>query len=191
MLDIILISIYNLISTQLIMSNAIPKNEVKPLLPLLRQKLTRLRERKGFNPERWIDVRTDQFLVYMKKCNLKAAIVSMSGGVDSSLVAALLKRAQDKAAVIPDHPFNPANGGVIIGVAQPFHSTPEIQNRAFEVGLALNVNVITVNRSEEFDSSMQKVEAGIGGPLKPFSKAMCKSYERTPINYLLASHYGG
>lgn len=92
---------------------------------------------------------------------------------------------------IPDHPFSIQNGGRIVGIAQPFHSTPEIQNRAYEVGRDIGVEVILVDRTPEYDVSVEKVERAIKGELKGFSKAMLKSYERTPINYLLASHYGG
>lgn len=169
----------------------IPKHQVTPLHPQLQSKLASLRAKKNFNPGAWVETRTDQFLVYMQQCRLKSAIVSVSGGVDSSTIAALLKHAQDKASLIPDHPFNPSNGGRIVAIAQPFHSTIEIQNRAYEVCTALQVPSITINRTEEYDASMEKVETAIGESLDGFAKAMCKSYERTPINYLLASHYKG
>lgn len=130
-------------------------------------------------------------MIFLSYIYILTNIFFISGGVDSSCVAALLKTAQDRAKDIPNHPFNPSNGGRIVGVAQPFHSTPEIQNRAYEVGKDIGVSVITVNRSDEYDSSVAKVQTAIGENLKAFPLAMFKSYERTPINYLLAGHYGG
>jgi NAD+ synthase (glutamine-hydrolysing) len=179
-----------------IMSNfatvsAIPKKEVKPLCPELKERLALIRSKRNFSPEQWIDERTDNLLLYMKRYNLHACVVSVSGGVDSGTIAGLLKTTLNKASKIPDHPFNPANGGRIFCLAQPFHSTKEVQDRAYEVGAAFDLPIHTINRSDEYDTSMAKVEAAIGEPLKPFAKAMCKSYERTPMNYLLASHAGG
>jgi NH3-dependent NAD+ synthetase len=77
-----------------------------------------------------------QLLVYLKSCNLKAVVISVSGGVDSAAVLSLLVKAQEAAP--PDHPFHPANGGKIVAVTQPIHSTPSIQNRAYEVAEAFN-----------------------------------------------------
>jgi NAD+ synthase (glutamine-hydrolysing) len=171
--------------------SVIPKHSVTPLSSELQDKVAEIRGKRNFNAEEWIECRTNQLLEYLKKYKLKACVLSVSGGVDSGCVAGLLKRAQEKASKIHDHPFNPANGGRIVCVAQPFNSTESVQNRAYEVGTAFGLEIWNVDRSEEFNSSMSKVEAAIGGELKGFAKAMCKSYERTPINYLLASHFGG
>jgi NH3-dependent NAD+ synthetase len=98
----------------------------------------------------------------------------VSGGVDSGSVLGLLKRAQDKASLDPSHPFNPVNGGKIIPVAQPINSTPEIQNRAYEVAAAFGVDVVTVDQTEVHNTLVGIVEKQVG-ELKGFSKSMFKS----------------
>jgi NAD+ synthetase len=171
--------------------DVIPKRPVTKLHPELQERLRSVRAKRNFDPQQWIDERVNQLLVYLKVHKLKSCVVSVSGGVDSATVAGLLKVAQDKATTIPDHPFNPANGGKIYCIAQPIDSTKAVQDRAYEVGDVFGLQICTIDRSDEFNTSMDKVEIALGESLKPFAKAMCKSYERTPINYLVAAHSGG
>jgi len=96
---------------------------------------------------------------------LKAVVVSISGGVDSGCVLGLLKKAQDLAALDPSHPFNPANGGKIIPIAQPINSTPEIQNRAYEVAAAFGIDVLTVDQTEVHNKLVDIVEQQVSGNL--------------------------
>lgn len=169
---------------------AIPSVEVKELHPQLQDVLNEERRKKNFQPNEFCATRVAQFVLYLKKNNLKAVVVSISGGVDSSCVLGLLKKAQDLAAEDPSHPFNPANGGKIIPLAQPIHSTPTIQNRAYEAAAAFGVDVVTVDQSDVHRQLVSTVESQIG-ELKGFSKSMFKSYQRTPVAFLVASHYGG
>lgn len=168
----------------------IPTIAVNELHPQLLSTLTEERTKKNFQPESFCELRTAQFSKYLKKHNLKAVVVSISGGVDSGCVLGLLKKTQDLAALDPTHPFNPANGGKIIAVAQPIDSTPEIQNRAYEVAAVFGVDVVTVDQTEVHHQLVNILEQQIG-ELKGFSKSMFKSYQRTPVAYLVASHYGG
>jgi NAD+ synthase (glutamine-hydrolysing) len=169
---------------------SIPMKDVHSLHSQLLSILQELRAKRGFNPALWTKRRTSELCVYLKRNNLRAVVVSISGGVDSASILGLLKRAQDLAALDPTHPFNPANGGKIIAIAQPICSTPGIQNRAYEAANAFDVNVVTVDQTSVHNQLVGIVENQVG-PLQDFSKAMFKSYQRTPIAYLLASHYGG
>ncbi len=112
---------------------SIPKKSVQELHPELLRELGIIRERRNFDPKKWSTKKCAELLRYFARYNIKTAVVSVSGGIDSASVFALLKKAQQMANKIPDHPFNVANGGMIIGIAQPIHSTPTIQNRAFEL----------------------------------------------------------
>lgn len=127
---------------------SIPTNAVNKLHPDLLSTLTEERIKKNFQPEEFCAKRVAQLVLYLKANNLKAVVLSISGGVDSGCVLGLLKKAQELAALDPSHPFNPANGGKIIPVAQPINSTPEIQNRAYEVAAAFGIEVITVDQTE-------------------------------------------
>ena len=188
------------------MAGVIPSNSVKVLCPLLAKILGRIRKNQNFKAQDWVNIRTKQLLKYFSLHKIACAVISVSGGVDSSTVLALLKAAQELASKDPIHPFNPINGGKIVAIAQPIHSTPEIQNRAYEVCESLfpgwegkltenkdggfSFKCITVNHSEEYDRTIEKIERQTG-PLNGFAKAMYKSYIRTPTNFLMASNYRG
>ena len=178
------------VSTPPMSQTAIALKKVQPLHPKLLDKLRQIRRQKAFDPQIWVFQRTSELLRYMRDNNLKALVVSISGGVDSSSVLGLLKRTQDLAATDPTHPFNPDNGGKIIAIAQPICSTPSIQNRAYEAADAFGITVVTVDQTAVHNQLVGIVEDQVG-ELNSFSKAMFKSYQRTPIAYLLASHYSG
>mmetsp|Transcript_8841 Transcript_8841/g.15050 ORF Transcript_8841/g.15050 Transcript_8841/m.15050 type:complete len:320 (+) Transcript_8841:143-1102(+) len=167
-----------------------PTKSVNDLHPELQSVLNEERKKKNFDPATFCAERTDQLVKYLKKHNLKAVVVSISGGVDSASILGLLKKAQDLAALDASHPFNPANGGKIIPVAQPINSTPKIQNRAYEVAAAFGVDVVTVDQTDVHNQLVNTIEQQMG-ELQGFSKSMFKSYQRTPVAYLIASHYGG
>ena len=139
-------------------SFSIPTKTVHELHPELLAALTKERTRKNFHPEQFCTKRVAQLVLYLKTYNLKAVVVSISGGVDSGCVLGLLKKAQDLAALDPSHPFNPANGGKIIPIAQPINSTPEIQNRAYEVAAAFGIDVLTVDQTEVHNKLVDIVE---------------------------------
>ena len=142
---------------------SIPTKAVNVLHPELLSALEEERTKKNFQPELFCEKRVAQLVLYLKKNNLKAVVLSISGGVDSGCVLGLLKKAQDLAALDPTHPFNPVNGGKIIPVAQPIDSTPEIQNRAYEVAAAFGLEVITVDQTEVHNQLVNILESQVGG----------------------------
>jgi NAD+ synthase (glutamine-hydrolysing) len=184
---------------------SVPTNTVNNLHPELQTELDKIRVKKAFNPNLWLIPRCQELLRYLKKYNIKTTVLAVSGGVDSAAVLALLKLSQDLAKQDPTHPFNPTNGGKIIGIAQPIYSTPEIQNRAFEVieklfSVTLDNNkcidceglkFVTVDQSEDYDLKVRRFERTNGHVMKPFAAAMLKSYMRTTTNYEYALNFGG
>lgn len=195
------------------MSSIYKEKEVKPLHPELMERLMKIREKRNFVCEEWLVPRCRALLSYLKKFNIRTVVLSVSGGVDSACVLAILKRAQEMANEIPDHPFNINNkveirpdsgifkGGMIIAIAQPIHSTPEIQNRAFEVaetlfGVTLNekycgeipgFKFVTENQSEDHDIRVKRHNELNKDKLEPWAASMMKSYMRTVTNYTYAS----
>ncbi len=184
---------------------SIPKKSVQELHPDLLRELGIIRARRNFDPKKWSTIKCAELLRYFARYNLKTAVVSVSGGIDSACILALLKKAQQMANKIPDHPFNISNGGMIIAIAQPIHSTPEIQNRAFELfetlfGVKLDNNncyekngikFVCEDQSDDYDLRIKRFERNNGCALKPFAAGMTKSYMRTPTAFMYALHYGG
>ena len=173
------------------MSNSVPVNSYKSLHPELKEVLDSVRSKKSFNPEHFIKVRCTEFLRYLEKFNINTVVLSVSGGVDSASVLGLLKNSQDMANKITTHPFNVANGGKIIPVAQPIHSTASIQNRAYEVCEAFDLKCVTVDQTEIYDKLCTEINQNLPNGLTPFSASMLKSYMRTPVAYAIASSNRG
>lgn len=157
----------------------------------LNNELNKIRNIKSFDPKKFTDLRTDEFLRYLKKFNISVVVLSVSGGVDSACVLGLLKKAQEKANNILSHPFNISNGGKIIALAQPIYSTQSIQSRAYELCEKFGIELKTFCQDEIHLKITSMFENEFGEPMKLFSSSMLKSYLRTPIAYAVASHYLG
>ncbi len=170
---------------------SVPVNNYNKLHPDLQKVLDTIREKKAFNPAEFIKERCSEFLRYLDKFNISTVVLSVSGGVDSASVLGLLKNAQDMANLVPTHPFNVKNGGKIIPIAQPIHSTPSIQNRAYEVCEAFNVPCVTIDQTEIYDKLCKQINDNMSSELTPFSASMLKSYMRTPVAYAIASSNKG
>jgi NAD+ synthase (glutamine-hydrolysing) len=190
------------------------KKVTKHLCSTLQKELDKIRITRNFNPKEWIEKRCREFLAYFEKCKLKVAVISVSGGVDSSVITAILKYAQHMATTLPEysaHPFNIRNGGLIVAVAQPIDSTPEIQNRAFELietlfGITLDENkcyqpvkpedvlgihFFTVDQTFEHEIKLARFKRTAGRNFIGWASSMGKSYMRTVTAYMKALEYGG
>jgi NAD+ synthase (glutamine-hydrolysing) len=149
------------------------------LHPDLQAQIDKLRQKKAFNAEKWIEYKTDKFNNYMKENGLKACVVSVSGGIDSTITLGLMKKAQQK----PNSPIKR-----VIGIAQPIKSSDDIQNRAYELENAFGggIEIITVNQSEQHTQIADLCHKAIGIQGEVFSQGQLKSYMRTPVNYYIA-----
>jgi NAD+ synthase (glutamine-hydrolysing) len=143
----------------------------------LKQQLEKVRARRNFNRDEWIDKKTDMFNDYMRKCGLKACVINLSGGVDSAATLGLMIAASKK----PNSPIQK-----VLGVAQPIHSTASIWQRALECGEKMGAEVITVDQTPIFDALSSLVENAVGVEGKDFSRGQLKSYMRTPVGYYVA-----
>jgi len=94
------------------------------MLPGLRRVLGAIRTERAFDPASWVQERTEALNSYMRGTGLRACVVNLSGGLDSAVTLALACH----AASLPGSPITR-----ILGLLQPIESTPEIQNRAYEV----------------------------------------------------------
>jgi len=113
----------------------------------------------------------------MRKNNLSAALVSLSGGVDSAVTLALMKQ----ALTAKDTPIKR-----ILAVAQPIHSSEWALNRARECAKALEVELIVVDQTEQHTRLVEIVEKASGIKGKPFATGQLRSYMRTPVGYYVA-----
>ena len=90
---------------------------------------------------------------YREETGVKTAVIGMSGGVDSALVAALFKRA----------------GWEVIGVTMPIHQNPEETERGVEACEALGIEHRHIDLSETYDNmviQMINIDQAIRGVSK-------------------------
>eukprot|EP01068_Selenidium_serpulae_P007274 Selendium_serpulae@DN4662_c0_g1_i1.p2 len=145
--------------------------------PQLAENLTQLRLRRNFDASSWITKKLSLFNEYMTCHGLKAAVVSVSGGVDSAVTFALTLAAS-----------RCENSSIkkVLGLAQPIHSTESIWKRALELGDALKADIKVIDQSDCFDALAAKVESTVEIPGKQFARGQLKSYMRTPTSYFTA-----
>ncbi|KAH0574730.1 NH3-dependent NAD synthetase [Spironucleus salmonicida] len=150
------------------------------LSPVFQDKLNLLRKNRNFNAEQWVNSRCIQFNNYLATTPLKTVVVSVSGGIDSSVTFALANYAQHQ----PNSPIQR-----VLGVLQPIHSTAQIQDRALllkDFG-----DLITVDQTEIFDSLFKKVDTALDMNSSDFARGNLRSYMRTPVAFYVAQMTNG
>jgi NAD+ synthase (glutamine-hydrolysing) len=148
------------------------------LHPDLHKKLVEYRKTKrNFNADDWIRKKCELYNNYMRQHKLSAAVVSMSGGIDSAVTGALMKHASEKE----DSPIKK-----ILAIAQPIHSSKWATDRAIDVSKSIGIPLITVDQTKLFDSLSTLVEREVGIEGKTFAQGQLRSYMRTPVGYYVA-----
>ncbi len=77
-----------------------PLTKSATLLPELRAELERIRAKRAFNPVSYLDRKADLIAGYLQKHGLRAAVLGMSGGVDSAVVLGILREVQKRYAAL-------------------------------------------------------------------------------------------
>jgi len=143
----------------------------------LKEKLAEYRKKRNFNPKKWIKEKCTKFNEYMKKSGLKAALVSVSGGVDSAVTLGLIKHAKDmKGSPIQR----------VLGVCQPIHSSDWALARGKEAGEALGVECVVVDQTDQHIRLCELVDKAVGIKGEAFATGQLRSYMRTPVGYYVA-----
>ena len=139
--------------------------------------LEKYRSEKNFHPEEWIIWICNDFNNYLKDNNLSGAVVSISGGIDSSVTLLLLKRVSE----LPN-----SNLKKIYAVNQPIHSSKWSIDRPSELCAKFGIEMITVDQTENHDNLIEKINGQVNKRGNLFSQGLFRSYLRTPINYYLS-----
>eukprot|EP01087_Luapelamoeba_hula_P008448 TRINITY_DN2102_c0_g1_i1.p1 TRINITY_DN2102_c0_g1~~TRINITY_DN2102_c0_g1_i1.p1 ORF type:complete len:307 (+),score=77.85 TRINITY_DN2102_c0_g1_i1:149-1069(+) len=154
-----------------------PSSSVPQLPEGLKHSLAEVRAKRHFDVAEWVDKKADMLNDYMRKAGLQACVVSVSGGVDSAVVYAIMMRAAKK------------EGSPIaktLGIAQPIHSTASIWQRAMLIEKALGGKIIVVDQTPVYDALTDIVTKATGIQGNSFSCGQLRSYMRTPVGYYTA-----
>jgi len=143
----------------------------------LKAALAAYRASRAFDAEAWVNEKCRLFNEYCAKCGLKAACVSVSGGVDSAVTLGLIKRASEMEG-------SPLKR--ILGIAQPIHSSAWALERGTEAAKALGCELVTVDQTELHGTLSSLVETAVGVEGGAFARGQLRSYMRTPVGYYVA-----
>lgn len=135
------------------------------------------RSSKNFNNEDWVRLKVKKFNEYLGKHNLRGAVLSVSGGIDSAVTLGLLQRTK----ALPN-----SNLKKILAISQPIHSSDWAYNRAKELCDKFDIELTVIDQTEIFDSLVNIVEKNTGITSNKFSGGQLRSYMRTPVNYYCA-----
>jgi NAD+ synthase (glutamine-hydrolysing) len=139
--------------------------------------LIKYREQREFDVETWVHNKALLFDNYLEENGLSGAVVSVSGGVDSASILAILH-----------YTMNLPNSHLkrILPISQPVHSSDWALNRARELSDTFALNLTVIDQSDIHNLIVGKFENAYGMEGDVFSKGQLRSYLRTPVNYYAA-----
>ena len=147
-----------------------------PMHPELTTLLGALRTTDPFRTEEWITEKVVLFFEYLKKYNIQAVTLLVSGGVDSACVLGLAKECKKRYG-LPKK---------IILVAVPISSTSTVQNRAYENCTAQGLPCYTVDLTESHEILCAKVSGAFGFERSRYADGCFRSSMRAPVGYYVS-----
>ena len=158
------------------------KNNYDKIHFSLVEELEKYRSLRNFNPIDYIQKKSELLNQYMRKCKLDTAVIAVSGGIDSSLVLALVKN----ASKLPDSPIKK-----IVPVAMPLYDNvltnqEDATSRAKELCESLNIEleIIPINKLVD---SYEETAKDSGYETTPWATGQMGAYARTSFLYYLNS----
>ncbi len=154
------------------------------LLPELLDALKALRARRNFDAERYVAAKVHMLNDYYRKSKLQAAVVAVSGGIDSALVLSLVCR----AAKEPGSPIKK-----IVPISLPVFKSEYTKNqdsatsRGAEVIRKNGLQEIVYDLTPAYEVLKRVVDGGFGVEGQPWAAGQLVSYLRTPAIYYTTS----
>lgn len=173
-----------LTSTQLIKTMQTPKRSISPLTDTQTSKLAEIRKARAFNAEEYVNMKSFILLRYMQKSGLQAAIVAMSGGIDSAVVLGIIHYASVRHPIRPVAVSLPSTGnvGVVdqeLGADLSRFYANQLKVEYHSIDINNSVKTIGADVAESFRLRLSEVSPWAYGQLSP--------YTRTPYLYFVAT----
>lgn len=154
--------------------------KIEALRPQMQRSLEAYRAQRNFCAEAVIAAKTERLNAYFRESGLNAAVIAVSGGIDSALVLALLKKASEQ-------PGSPLTKIVAVTLPATKNEGATGQDsscaRAVELGEALGIDVIVMDISAALDVFGLGIDKSMGLTSKNWAKGQLVSYLRTPALY--------
>lgn len=151
------------------------------LVPDLTDMLATLRARRGFDAASWVAGKLDLIEGYWRECGLDAAVLGLSGGIDSAVVALLLATARDAGHL-----------DVVWPMALPVHvpgatGQDEAVLRAHEVAFAAGLPLHVIELAGAHERIAEAVETAVGKAGASWARGQLVATTRTPTLYYATS----
>lgn len=158
------------------------QNHYQNIHPQLLSELTRYRQLRNFNPEQYIEDKSQILNKYMSQCYLDTVVVAVSGGIDSACVLALV----NYAAQLENSPIKK-----IVAVTLPLFdgvltNQEDTVKRAQELCEHLNLELLTVPINDLVDA-YEHTALFAGYTTTPWATGQMGAYARTSFLYYLNS----
>ena len=142
-----------------------------------RQLLAKYRQIRAFNASEWLENKTAVLKRYMDRFGLKAAVVGMSGGIDSAVVSAICARAgvATYGVSLPDHSENGVRNQV-----EGYHRAALVAEKFHFRLLAMDISTAATVIQDDVDWSFEHTAS-------PWCAGQLRPYTRTPYLYYVAT----
>lgn len=157
---------------------------MEALLPGLQERLNVLRARRGFSVSRWVDAKIELLNAYVRDSHLSAAVVGVSGGIDSAIVLSLAKRASERPG---------SHLKRVIGVCLPYMKLKEgttnqsqatTRGKATIESIGAEMMVVDLTETHKTLKTAMDKEAGVKNAKdEAWASGQLVSYLRTPALY--------
>ncbi|KTD53763.1 NAD+ synthetase [Legionella santicrucis] len=163
----------------------IKKTERFPLTPTLENLLGLYRSKRAFDPAFYLEAKINLLSRYFEKTKLRAAVLGVSGGIDSAIALAILnvfykkERSFLKRLVPICLPFFNCLGAT--GQVKAVDGAKKIIN-------FLNLDQIILDLNETHGFLYEQIANGFNFKKTPWSQGQLVSNLRTPVFYQIANH---
>lgn len=150
----------------------------------LKSILEKIREKRNFNVNEYIEQKSNLLNIYMNKYGLKACVVAISGGIDSAVVLAIVKKASEKEKS-PIEKIIP----MLLPIMQSTGVTnqSEATSRGKELCEKLKLQPYIVDLTSINNEIRNSLEPVIGIKGEDWAIGQLGPYSRTPVLYYTTS----
>lgn len=163
----------------------IKKTECFPLTPALEKLLDCYRSKRAFNPAFYIEAKINLLSRYFEKTKLRAAVLGVSGGIDSAVTLAILNEFYKKKRSFLKK---------LVPVCLPFFNCQGATGQINAVSAAeqiikfLNLESTTLDLSHSHGFLYEQIAKGFNFKKTAWSQGQLVSNLRTPVLYQIANH---
>ncbi len=141
----------------------------------LKNLLSGFRQKRGFDAKRYADAKAALINAYFKDTPLKTAIVALSGGIDSSVVAGLIDYAKKQEGSPIEHILTPTIPAFVAGATRQ----EDAMNRAYDVMDFIGSKRLAIDITAPHDVLTKTVEAQLGVTGDEWAKGQSVAHVRT------------